>query len=285
MLWYFTNLWFCKGVPGFSYAICRSSVLASCNVSVLTWRTRFLQNRLCCCSRLYAIQWMAFLCRTPTWTRQDSSGSPHQPTPCWPSRKLWRSTTPREGLKEEWLGASMMLSDPESPFSKVQSKPGCVENWDGQTWLQRTCARSSGESKHNLDNNLISPILAQLWHIWWLHTGRPYHHLLPLPQSPQLHLWSLLHNSGGTRLHPIFNHSWQIATSLRSSHLSGKSDRCIVFPNWQHWQPGGGRHGNPTYPHPGCPRWDGHTYSCVIVENWFICFSFLIYFGKYIKTF
>ena len=44
---------------------------------------------------------------------------------------------------------------------------------------------------------------------------------------------------------------------LRSGHLSGKSYRCIVFSNWQHWEPGGRGHGNPAYSHPGCALWDG----------------------------
>ena len=181
-------------------------------LSVLTWKTRFLQNCLCCCWRLHV---MVFLCRMPTWTRQDSSGSPHQPTPCWRSSKLWRSTTQREGLKEGWPGAStmMLVSDPESPSSKVQSKPGCVENRDGQTWLQRACAGSPGVSNYIFDNILMTPLTQ------WLCAGWPYHHLLPLPQSPQLHLWSLLHNSGGKRWHIIFDHSWKLSNISSSGQV------------------------------------------------------------------
>ena len=160
----------------------------------------------------------------------------------------------------------------EFPFSKVQSKPGCLENWDGQTWLQRTGAGSSGGSKNIFDNDL--PVLNA-----WMQAG----HIITCfhyPSHPNFNFEAFYTTLGerGFMLYAI-----TVANCfLRSGHLPGKSYRCFVFPNWQHWQPGGGRHGHPTYPHSGCPRRDGHTYSgVIIIKHRFDCLISL-YSSKYI---
>ena len=64
-----------------------------------------------------------------------------------------------EGRMTRWP-FFIKVTDRKIPISKVQSKPGCVENWDGQTWLQRTCAGSSGEKRFNLIDSMIACRLA-----------------------------------------------------------------------------------------------------------------------------
>ena len=130
----------------------------------------------------------------------------------------------------------------------------------------------------SLHSGWLTPVSAETWNIVdnnlpLLNDRIQAGHIIPASTTPVIPTSTLKPSQPSTLgergfiLYPI-----NLANCFsRSGHLSGKSYGCFVFPNWQHWQPGGGRHGHPTYPHSGCPRRDGHTYSGVIVEHRFDC--------------
>ena len=84
----------------------------------------------------------------------------------------------------------------KSPCPKVQGKPGCVEDWDGQAGIQGTGSRGPGEEKRKRkkgpgEENAFGQNSENLQDghiIIIIFAGGPHNHLLPLPQPSKLQL-------------------------------------------------------------------------------------------------